>query len=68
MRLKTVTLLAAITQLLTVLCSIFSYVRFFQKIRWADNAEWFLMQPIYLLGHIMLAVFLFTLVAKQKSN
>ena len=68
MRLKTVTLLAAITQLLTVLCSIFSYVRFFQKIRWADNAEWFLMQPIYLLGHIMLTVFLFTLVAKQKSN
>jgi hypothetical protein len=68
MKLKTITLLAAIMQLLTLCCSIFSVVKYVQKLKWADNADWFVTQPIYLLAHIMLVIFLFVLFARQKSN
>jgi len=68
MKLKTVTLIAAIMQLLTLCCSIFSYVRLAQKLKWADNTEWFVMQPIYIVAHITMIVFLFVLFARQKSN
>ena len=68
MKLKTVTLLAAITQLLTVFCGIFNYARMVQKLKWANNAEWFVMQPIYVVADIMLVVFLFVLFARQKSS
>ena len=68
MKLKTVTLLAAITQLLAAICGIFSYVRLAQKLKWAGNGEWFVTEPIYLVGQIMMVVFLFVLFARQKSN
>jgi hypothetical protein len=68
MTLKVITLIAALTQLLTVFCSVFSTARYAAKLKWADNAEWFVMQPIYLLAHVVLVIFLFVLFARQKST
>ena len=67
MNLKTVTLIAAVTQAASVAGHLISTARLVQKLKWVDNAEWFLLQPVSLLGQIMLVVFLFTLVAKQKQ-
>jgi hypothetical protein len=68
MKLKTITLIAAIMQLLTLCCGIFNYIRLVQKLTWADNAEWFVMQPLYLLASVSMVLFLFVLFARQKSN
>ncbi len=68
MRLKSVTFLAAITQLLRVLMSTFNYARMFQRLTWADNADFFVGQAIYVVADIMLVVFLFTLFARQKES
>jgi hypothetical protein len=69
MSLKVATLLAAITQLLTVFCGIFTYARMLQHhTDWKYNAEFLVTDPIYLIADIMLVVFLFTLFARQKSN
>jgi uncharacterized membrane protein YgdD (TMEM256/DUF423 family) len=68
MKLKTITLLAAITQLLSVLCGIYISAPLVKKLNWADNADWFVTTPIHLLGGIMLAVFLFALAARQNAN
>jgi uncharacterized membrane protein YgdD (TMEM256/DUF423 family) len=68
MSLKTVTLLAAVTQLLSVCCGIYTFIHMAQGLKWEYNAEWFVTQPIYLVAHIMLVVFLFTLFARQQSD
>ena len=68
MNLRSITLLAAITQLLALVFGIFSFVRFALKLRWTDNWEFYVGQPFYLLSHVMLTVFLFVLVARQKNR
>ena len=68
MKLKTVTLLAAITQILSVFCGMYNSAHLVKKLNWADNSDWFVTTPIHLLGGIMLTVFLFTLAARQKAN
>ena len=68
MKLKTATVLAAATQLLSAVCGIFVFARMAPKLRWPDNADWFVEQPLSVFAQIMLAVFLFVLVARQKST
>jgi TRAP-type C4-dicarboxylate transport system permease small subunit len=68
MKLKTVTLITAIMQLVTLCCGIFSYVRFLPKMKWEDNAEWIAMQPIYLVSQVTMVLFLFVLFARQNSK
>lgn len=68
MNLRAVTLIAAITQLAALLCGVYSYVHYAQKLKWADNADFFIMQPVYIVANIMLVVFLFFLFARQKPN
>lgn len=66
--LKIITLMAAITQSLAVLCSLFSFVQMAGKLKWEDNANFFVMQPVFITAEIMMAVFLFVLFSRQKSN
>jgi hypothetical protein len=68
MRLKSITLVAAIAHLLTVFAGIFSYIRLLQRMGWSGSAEFFVMQPIYIIANITLTVFLFVLVSRQKGN
>lgn len=68
MKLKTVTLFAAIMQLVTLCCGIFNYIHFLPKMQWAENWEWIVTQPIYLVSHVAMVIFLFVLFARQKSN
>jgi amino acid transporter len=68
MKLKTITLLAAIMQLVTLCCGVFSFVRYMQKLKWADNPDWFVTQPLYLIAHVTMVVFLFVLFARQKAS
>ena len=70
MKLKSVTLLAAITQLLSLLFGVINYVKFLMHVgRWDverlfDIIGW----SIHIVAALMLAVFLFTLVSRQKTN
>ena len=70
MKLKTVTLLAAIAQLLSILCSVVSYAKFLIRSghwdgeRLYDIAAW----SVHIVAGVTLVVFLFTLVSRQKSN
>jgi hypothetical protein len=50
------------------LCAVFADIRLLQRLSWAENPDWFSMQPIYMLAQIMLIVFLFFLFAGQKSS
>jgi cytochrome c oxidase subunit IV len=68
MRLKTLTFVTAIAQLLSALCGLVSYISMISHMRWSDNASYLLMQPIYLAAHATLVVFLFTLAARQKGS
>ena len=68
MKLKTITLIAAIAQLLALVCGIFNFAHLIQKLTWADNAQLLVMQPIYLAAQIALVVFLFVLFARQQPN
>ena len=68
MKLRTVTLLAAITQLLALLCGIYNYIKLISRLDWEVNTEYFLIQPVFIIAQIMLAVFLFVLFARQKPQ
>ena len=73
MRLKTLTLVAAISQLLALLCSIASCIRSLMELidgqmEWKHNWLYILTMPVYLFAGIMLTLFLFTLALKQKNN
>jgi ribose/xylose/arabinose/galactoside ABC-type transport system permease subunit len=68
MNLKTVTLVAGITQLLAMGGGIFNYIQFAPKLKWADNGAWFVTEPLFVVAQIMMAVFLFVLFARQKSK
>jgi hypothetical protein len=73
MNLKTVTLFAAITQLLAVLCGLAVCIRNVIELvaghmEWKYNWMYLLTEPFYLLAGAALTVFLFTLFAKQGKN
>ncbi|HMD54200.1 MAG TPA: hypothetical protein VKJ65_06620 [Phycisphaerae bacterium] len=73
MKLKTITMIAAITQLLAVLCSFVIFIRSLigtvaGHMEWKYNWMYLLTQPLYLLAGIALTVFLFTLAIKQNNN
>ncbi len=53
---------------IAVLCGIYGFARHVQKLKWADNADWFVTAPIFLLGGIMLTIFIFTLAARQNKK
>lgn len=68
MNIKSATLLAAIGQLLATCCDGLYLVRYFMKLKWAANPEWFITQPIYFFTAITMTIFFFTLYARQKGN
>ena len=69
MRLKTVTLIAAIAQSLDLavqLAGIFRMI-FVEKLEWSMNRFLLIEEPIWILAQITLVIFLFTLYARQKQ-
>lgn len=62
MKLKTVTLLTAIAQLISVLVSLVTLF-----VTPSENSWLYIIQPIHLVCRAMLVVFFFTLVARQKQ-
>jgi len=68
MKLKTITLITAIVQLIAGFCGLFETVPLFFTLSWSVNKAFFVFKPIYLAAHIMIAVFLFTLAFRQKNN
>jgi hypothetical protein len=67
MRLRTVTLLAAIGQSLAVVCQIYYFARYVSGFTWSMIHERVITQPLYLFADITLVIFLFTLYARQKQ-
>lgn len=69
MRLKTVTLIAAIAQSLALAVQFVSFFReiFVEKLNWSMSNFLFLEEPIWIFAQAMLAVFFFTLYARQKQ-
>jgi hypothetical protein len=72
-KLKTITLLAAIAQLLAVLCSLASCPRSLMELvggqmEWKHSWLYLSTMPVYLFAGIMFTIFLFTLAVKQKNN
>jgi hypothetical protein len=68
-RLKTVTLIAAIAQSLDLavqLAGIFRMI-FVEKLEWSMNRFLLIEEPIWILAQITLVIFLFTLYARQKQ-
>jgi hypothetical protein len=53
---------------MTSLCLIVNYIRFVPRMKWAENPEFIVTQPFFGLSHIMLAIFLFVLSARQKKD
>lgn len=68
MNLRSVTLLAAIGQILGTLFLAATFVSNFAKLRWTDNPIYMLGEPFYIFSHAAVAAFLFTLFAKQKKG
>ena len=68
MTLRKITLLAGVTQLLALIGSTISYVSVFGQLHWETNKSYFIMQPIWLLSHVMLTLFFFILVAELKKD
>jgi len=66
--LRSVTLLAAIGQIGAVLVSVANFAKFATRLHWTDNWEYLLSTPFYLFAQIAMAVFLFTLFARQKKG
>lgn len=68
MKLRTITLIAAVAQLVALLCSLLSYISLLTSVSWEHNVVWHTTQPVYLLAHATLVVFLFALVARQSKE
>jgi hypothetical protein len=68
-RLKTVTLIAAIAQSLALAAQLVGIFRmiFVEKLEWSMNRYLFIEEPIWVLAQITLVIFLFTLYARQKQ-
>lgn len=69
MRLKTVTLIAAIAQSLALAVQFVGFFRmiFVEKLEWSMNRYLFIEEPIWILAQTTLVIFLFTLYARQKQ-
>lgn len=69
MRLKTVTLIAAIAQSLALVVLVYEFFQmiFVEKLRWSTNHSLFIEQPIWIFAQTMLVIFFFTLYARQKQ-
>ncbi len=69
MRLKTVTLLAAIAQSLAIVVQVYEFFQmiFVEKMRWSSNYSLFIEQPIWIFAQVTLVIFFFTLYARQKE-
>jgi hypothetical protein len=61
MKLRTITLIAGIAQLITLLCGFVTYF-------WPGAIHWRVTQPFYLLAHAAVVMFFFTLVARQNNE
>ena len=73
MNLRAITLVAAITQLLAVLCGLATGIHNLIQVvtghmEWKYSWMYLLTEPFYLLAGIALTVFLFTLFVKQGKN
>ena len=69
MRLKTVTLIAAIAQSLALAVQLVDIFRmiFVEKLEWSMNRYLFIEEPIWVLAQITLVIFFFALYARQKQ-
>ena len=69
MRLKTVTLIAAIAQSLALVVQVYEFLQmiFVERMRWPSNRSLFIEQPIWIFAQITLVIFFFALYARQKQ-
>ncbi len=70
MKLKTVTLIAAIAQAASVACSIYSFGAFAMRNKYWEARQFIDMGTwiVHLFAGIALIIFLFTLFSRQKTN
>jgi hypothetical protein len=68
-RLKTVTLIAAIAQSLALAAQFVGFFRmiFVEKLEWSMNRYLLIEEPIWILAQTTMVIFLFTLYARQKQ-
>jgi hypothetical protein len=68
-RLKTVTLIAAIAQSLALVAQAISISQmiFVEKLAWSRNWYVLIEEPVWFLAQLTLVIFLFTLFARQKQ-
>jgi hypothetical protein len=68
-RLKTVTLIAAIAQSLALIVQIYEFLQmiFVEKLRWPSNRSLLIEQPIWIFAQVTLVIFFFALYARQKQ-
>ncbi len=68
-RLKTVTLIAAIAQSLALVVQVISISRmiFVEKVEWSRDSYLFVEEPVWFLAQLTLVIFFFTLFARQKQ-
>ena len=69
MRLKTITLIAAIAQSLALCIQLTGIFRmlFVEKLEWSSNRFLLIEEPVWIFAQLTLVVFLFTLYVRQKS-
>ena len=69
MRLKTITLIAAIAQSLALVVQLVGIFRmiFIEKLEWRFNMYLLLQEPVWIFAQTMLVVFFFALYVRQKE-
>ena len=68
MNLRIVTLLVAITQCLYVASALMNFIVTLNRVGVRIGWQYFALQPVYLLSHIVLTIFFFALFARQKPS
>ena len=68
MKLKSVTIAAAIAQVAATLVMIASYVYELQSLKWSDNWRYLASAPVWIIAHATFALFLITLATRQKGQ
>jgi len=68
MNLRKITFFAGVTQLLALVGSTINYVLLLGKLHWDGNAQYLIMQPIWLLSQAILTLFFFILFAELKKD
>ena len=67
MKLKTVTLIAAVAQLLSLFCTIYNFAQLMPRLRWAETPQACIMQPIYLVARVTLVLIFCLFYVSDKS-